>query len=66
MDITIAEYAKRINALAEKYPNATLVYSSDDEGNSYSELFTMPHVGHFSVEGEFDSESDEVNAICIN
>lgn len=66
MNITIAEYAKRINALAKKYPNAILVYSSDDEGNSYSELCTMPHVGYFSDEGEFDSEADETNAICIN
>ena len=66
MNITIQEYAQRINALAKKYPNATLIYSADDEGNAYSELFTLPHVGNFSDEGEFDTESDEINAVCIN
>ena len=66
MEITIAEYAKRINALAKKYPNATMIYSADDEGNAYSELYTMPHVGNFTEEGEFDPESDDINAICIN
>lgn len=66
MNITIQEYAQRINTLAKKYPNATLIYSADDEGNAYNELFTLPHVGNFSDEGEFDTESDEINAVCIN
>ena len=66
MEITIAEYAERINRLAKEYPNAVMVYSADDEGNSDSELYTMPHAGNLNEDGEFDSESDEVNAICIN
>ena len=35
----LKEYAKVIAVLAEKYPNAKVIFSIDDEGNAYNEVF---------------------------
>lgn len=34
----IESYIKKLQKLAQKYPNAVLVTASDDEGNSFSEV----------------------------
>jgi len=61
----LIEYAEKINLLVEEYPNVTVVFASDEEGNSFEELGFDPCTGYFDGE-EFDSESDEVNAVCVN
>ncbi len=43
-----------------------VVYSSDDEGNVFNEVKFTPTPGNFNKENEFDSESKDINAICIN
>lgn len=34
----IKSYIKKLQKLAERYPNAVLVAASDDEGNSFNEV----------------------------
>jgi hypothetical protein len=36
--MTLKEYSESISKLAENYPDALVVYSSDDEGNSYQKV----------------------------
>ena len=66
----LKEYAKVIAVLAEKYPNAKVIFSIDDEGNAYNEVFYHPTPGHFDNVMEFEPVGDvkkvKVNAICIN
>jgi hypothetical protein len=69
----LREYAKNIAAIAEKYPNAQVVSSSDDEGNSFHPIYYNPTAGQFKY-GEFISEEEmkemqmkgKVNAVCVN
>ena len=67
----LKEYAKKIAILSRAFPNAKVIYSSDDEGNRFAEVHYSPTQGIFTkdgYEGEFkDTEkSNEVNAICLN
>ena len=65
----LKEYAKLIATLAEKYPNAKVIYSRDDEGNGFEEVHYAPSLGDFDSEnGEFESdgENKKVNAVCVN
>ena len=57
-----------------KLANATAVYSRDDEGNGFQEVFYSPSVGVFE-DGEFMDPDDyesvmdvkkESNAVCVN
>ena len=61
----LKEYAKLINKLAEEYPDALVVYASDDEGNSFQKVNHAGTVGFFSGNhhGDFiDLGSVEENA----
>lgn len=79
------EYLENLNKLAEERPETlemNVVYSKDDEGNGYQEIFYTPTVGEHDDEGEFVSECSikeepeeygydsfddfQPNAICIN
>jgi hypothetical protein len=76
----LKEYAETINKLAERYPDLEVVYSSDDEGNSFQKLILCGSLGHFEgdyhgeftdedyfeEDGEFNEREYKVNAICIN
>ena len=58
-------YAKLINKLAEEYPDALVVYASDDEGNSFQQVNHTATVGFFNgnYHGNFfDLGSVEENA----
>lgn len=57
-------YAAKLAKLAEKYPDANVVHSKDDEGNGFGEVIYDPTAGTFA-EGEF-SKSENVNAVCVN
>ena len=63
----LKEYAKWVAKMAKKHPNALVVYSSDDEGNSFHEVNDdFGFVDKFDrASGEWD-ESGKTTAICIN
>ncbi len=63
----LKDYAKHISDMAKKYPNAEVVYASDDEGNFFAPVNYGPSIGTFS-DGQFSAlEPDgKVDAICIN
>ena len=73
----IKKYLKVLQELAEKYPNADVVFASDAEGNSYDRVNYNPTPGHFN-ESEFVPEAHfeeymqdfegklKTNAICLN
>lgn len=60
------EYIKVLQDLKKKYGNLELVYSSDEEGNSFNKLFYAPSAGELDEDENFNSESEVKNAICIN
>lgn len=65
----LKKYFEKIKKLISENPEIleyNVVYSSDDEGNTYSEVHFTPSIGNYDNE-EFKEESDEENnAICIN
>ena len=68
--MTLKQYAKEIQKLAKKHPDALVVYSIDDEGNAYHSVNMGPSMGHFDAhENEFETGlglSKEINAVCLN
>lgn len=68
----LKDYIQSLQKLEKKYPNAIVIYSTDDEGNSFNKVTYTPTVGYFNkVDGEFiTNETDDrylkPNAICIN
>jgi hypothetical protein len=80
-NMTFAEYLKNLQELAEQRPevlNFKVVFSTDDEGNSYDPIYYTPTVGyHFEdcfvsetqlneMEPEDREEYKDINAVCIN
>lgn len=62
----LSVYVAALAKIAEKYPDADVVYSRDDEGNGYQEVYFTPTPGLFN-DGEFEKKSGKkVNAVCIN
>ena len=63
------DYVKLLTNLAKEHPeikDMKVVYSRDDEGNYYGEVYYSPSIGVFN-NGEFDSEEDaNANCVCIN
>ena len=53
----LKEYAKQINKLVKNHPNADVVYSIDDEGNNYRDVYYHP------TYGDFDRPE---KVVCIN
>lgn len=65
-------YIAKLQKIAEKHPNAKVVYAADDEGNSFGEVNFTPTLGNYG-DGDFLSsycddfkENFEINAVCIN
>ena len=66
--MNLKQYAKKLNELAEKYPNAKVIYSIDEEGNGYNEVIYTPSACKFE-NGEVDCDGlsvKDVNAVIIN
>lgn len=68
----LKEYIENLNNLVEDNPElleAIVLYSEDEEGNSFEEVYWHPTVGVWE-DGEFrdaDEEPDSLaNAVCIN
>jgi hypothetical protein len=55
--MTLKEYSESISKLAEKYPDALVVYSSDDEGNSFQKVSSGGTLGFFDGDyyGDFSA-----------
>lgn len=62
----LKEYLKYLNDIVKKYPNLDVIYSSDDEGNSFSKVYYIPAVGYYDKHGEFHVDSEKNNAVCLN
>lgn len=70
----LKDYMKGLNDFLIEHPESaefTVVTSSDDEGNSYNEVYFSPSIGQyedreFQTE-EYDPEEEiTLNAICVN
>jgi hypothetical protein len=75
--MTLKEYIENLNEFVKENPEALdyiVVYSSDDEGNSYSQVYYTPSIGQYKdyefihAENFEDREMDgeDANAVCIN
>lgn len=72
----LSDYIKTLKIIFDEYGDIDLVYSSDDEGNSYSKVWCHPSEGQFCHSSDFipkdqfseydDSYEFKVNAVCIN
>jgi len=70
----LSEYIIHLNTLVNKNPeilNYDVVYSSDDEGNYFGMVHYPPHIGEYNHDDpfasvQFNPESDEPNAVCVN
>ncbi len=72
----LKHYIKELEKLANKYPEAILVCSSDNEGNSFNKVYYTPTVGLFNQEDQsfypegnhddINEDKDHVRSICIN
>ena len=56
--MVLKEYAKYINELAKKNPKARVIYASDEEGNSYNDVFYQPSI-------QKDPTNDTGDIVCI-
>lgn len=69
---TITDLITDLEAIKEEHGDLNLVYSRDEEGNSFDYVYFSPSVGHFADRDfstyEFMDEGDDrpVNAVCIN
>lgn len=63
--MNLKEYIQQLQIIADKYPDAQLVYSMDEEGNLYEPISFWPVPGHFDGE-QFNPDTENVNAICVN
>ena len=73
----LKQYAENILKLAVSYPDADVVYSSDDEGNNFQAAHYDPSPGHFDGDGGWIPETDfqnleeenevirKINSVCI-
>jgi len=77
--MTLKEYIKELQKIAKKYPDAVVVYSKDEEGNGFNEVFYPPSIGNFSKFNNFCggdfvcddgtkeyAEKSKNNAVCLN
>jgi len=69
----VSEMIENLNKILKEDGDLDVVYSVDDEGNSFHEVGFEPTVGHFeddefnSVDSEQFEEYDlKKNAVCIN
>lgn len=65
----IQTYIKKLQQIAKNNPDAIVIYSSDEEGNSFNEVLREPEVIYYNREereiNDFKYDGF-VTAICIN
>jgi hypothetical protein len=62
--MNIKDYAIYINNLAEKYPEATMVFARDEEGNGYGHVHYAPAAGLFDGDEWYPLTPDDEEAEC--
>jgi hypothetical protein len=67
----LKEYLNKLNKLLEKNPQAgdfLVIYSSDDEGNSYQPVYFEPTLmcAENPEDRYLEITEDEPNVVCIN
>ena len=64
----LKEYIRHLNSLTESNPEALdmdVVYAKDEEGNGFTLAHYAPAIGNFDGH-DFDGDTDNHNAICLN
>ena len=73
--VTLQEYIKELQKMNRKHKNLVVVYSCDDEGNSYDTVVYSPSVGshrdrqfhaYNPDDPENECDKDDINAVCLN
>lgn len=77
----LSEFIKQLEEIKEEHGDLQVVYSADDEGNRFGQVYFGPTAGFFSKEEHTFTSADEVaqeiedgdmdedtviNSICIN
>jgi hypothetical protein len=63
----LGAYITRLNAIKKKYgPDLILVSSSDDEGNSFGEVYYSPTVGILKGHDDFEDTEKNPTHLCVN
>lgn len=69
----LKDYIVKLQKVADKHPNSTVVFAVDDEGNSFAEVNFTPTLGNFGggtfIADDGTVEFDElcpINAVCLN
>lgn len=76
----LKEFIANLQELAKENPEALefeVVYSKDDEGNGYDEVYFAPSIGQMDEDSDFrshdgliedgyDEDEIELNSVCIN
>lgn len=70
----LKEYIKNLQEVAKEFgDDLEVIFSADDEGNYYDEVYADPSVGNFHqqefvplTKEESDEEELEINSVCIN
>jgi hypothetical protein len=61
----LKEYAAIIAKMAEKHPDALVIYASDTEVKSYKPVLFRPVFGQYN-NGKCETPVETVNALCVN
>jgi hypothetical protein len=63
----LKDYITKLQEIEKRYPNAEMIYASDDEGNRFSRISYEPCYGYFN-NGKFENDGNmfKVNAVCVN
>jgi hypothetical protein len=64
----LKEYLEKLNKIAKDQPQTLdfeVISAIDDEGNGYNPIYFDPTLGEFE-DGDFQTETENFNAICIN
>jgi hypothetical protein len=71
----LKDFAKQVSKLAEKYPDLTVIYAIDEEGNAFHKVHFKPTLMVYKDEFREAYGMDEVdelksgekpNAVCVN
>jgi len=68
----LKDYIVKLQKVADKHPNSTVVFAVDDEGNSFAEVNFTPTLGNFgdgtfiADDGTFEFYEYGINAVCLN
>jgi len=55
----LSKYIKELEEKLKNYGDLEVVYSVDDEGNSFNEVYFSPSIGHYrSEDKEWDTQED--------